>query len=101
MVNNQGIIKALNELTEKVEAANLLNTIVIGCLAAASPPFEKDLKELLEAMLSAGQGKLPGDFEKRARDILENVLEFSETDPARTPPYLRLVRKPEDRFSDS
>lgn len=99
MVNKMEIEKRLNELNGKIEAANMLNTIVIGILAAYSAPIKADLKFALDQILSSGM-QLPGDFKARTADLLSHVLGSSSKDPKETAPFLRLIRQNQPESGD-
>ena len=100
MKNNFQIIeKELNELNGKLEAANMLNTFVIGIIASMSDPFKTELKSALEQVLESGL-PTPGDFKKRASDLLRHVLECPSTGSTQIAPFLRLIQsgsQPESR----
>ena len=93
------IEKEINELIEKLNAANTLNTIVISVMAAASDQFKADLKVVLDQMLSSGQ-ELPGDFRERALDLLSHVFESSPIPPTRAGPSLRLIHRSQNESND-
>lgn len=78
----------------------MLNTIVIGILAAYSAPIKADLKFALDQILSSGM-QLPGDLKERASDLLEHVLGSSPEDPKQASGYLHLVQKNQSKPNDS
>ena len=75
-------MKNINDLYAELTSLKMLNNILIGCFASASPQFKSSLKFSLEEILSSGH-ELPGDFEDQARKILRHVC--GEADAATSP----------------
>lgn len=83
--------KALNDLNGKLNASNMINSILITMLAASSNSFKEHLKSSLKQLLSS-EHELPGDFEEQAKSLLAVVCdEPVSQSPKRSEPFLRLL----------
>ena len=78
----------LRRLNGNLAATQMINSILVGNLAAASKEFKKNLQSTLEEMLSCGH-ELPGDFEKQAKNIISAVCGSPVQEPQK--PYFQLL----------